>query len=665
MRVGRPIAVFALTLFFLFSLAKTTIAAATPSLSTSTSSSSSSSSSTSPAIETAKQGWVRVGVVVASRSGLKDDKPLQYAYSDGERLQKVLRSLGQMAAEHLHFIRTESAVDLLHQAEVVGRQIATLRQGGSKVLLQFYYTGHGGGRSFHLGGEQVGFGEVKALLEKGNPEARIYVLDVCQGASFFASKGFTTTQPVRVAIELDKATKGEVTISSSASEEQAYEVKTLGGSIFTSHWEMALRGAGDRNRDGQVTLFEAYNYAYDQTVAFSRENLNLPQHPSFSIDLTGAKDLQLTRPGNDQGGLLFRECPVGTYALLDTKRGIPVGEMRIPEVGDYSLALEPGVYRIDHMPSRGFALTAQAEVAQASLTALRAEHFIRKARKSALGKGSAQPYGFTAEDEPGLTPGSASHFAPSLAPSLAQWDFVVFGSLRSPDQGFAREAFMAASPSGFDMREQFDLRGGFARPELGMTWGLQTLKRGREGVLQGFMGGFQVLAESFTYHYAAEGREPTFGGASGSGLGASTGAQAGSGPKVAVTRRMQVTPLIFGLVGVKHFFGPSFGLTVDASAGVMRQSVHLDNRIASESHGVFESEQDLSGWGYAFDGHIVPSYAMRLPGASEWVRFGLRLGAGYRMIEEVSDQHGNSIGLSPTWAWRAGLQIGLSGGRLW
>lgn len=601
----------------------------------------------SAGIEPAKTGWVRVGVVVASRTGLKDDKPLQYAYSDGERLRQVLRSLGQMSPEHLHFIRTESAAELLRQAEIVGKQIAALRHEGNKVMVQFYYTGHGGGRSFHLGGEQVGFGEVKALLEKGQPEARIYVLDVCQGASFFASKGFTTTQPVRVAIELDKATRGEVTISSSASEEQAYEVKTLGGSIFTSHWEMALRGAGDRNRDGQVTLFEAYNYAYDQTVAFSRENLNLPQHPSFSIDLTGAKDLQLTRPGSEQGGLLFRECPVGTYALLDTRRGIPVGEMRIPEVGDYSLALEPGLYRIDHMPARGLALTAQAEVAQATLTPLRAEHFVPKPRKPALGKGS----GLIGADE---------HPPAFAVNNPSPWDFVVFGSMRSPDQGFGREGFLLAEPGGLNLQDQFGLQGGFAKPELGMTWGLQTLKRSKSGYFKDFMGGFQILWENFAFEYAAVGHEPTFGGV------VNESNPAALGPKVDVTRNLHVSSLNIGLVGARHFFGYGpFDFAADASLGALRQGVRVKNRIDSEAYGLYESQRDLSGWGYACDAHILPSMGLRLPGASEWLRLGLRLGLGYRAVESVVDKEGYEVSLPATWVWRVGLQLGLSGGRPW
>jgi hypothetical protein len=578
-------------------------------------------------------GWVRVGVVVASKSGLEGDKPLQYAYTDGERLQTLLRGLGQMRPENLHLIRTESAEVLRSQLEVIGRQMEALHADGSKVMLQFYYTGHGGGNKFHLGGEQVSFGEVKGLLEKGKPQARVYVLDVCQGASFFASKGFNTTQPVRVAIDLDKATKGEVTISSSASEEQAYEVKTLGGSIFTSHWEMALRGAGDRNHDGQVTLFEAYNYAYDQTVAFSRENLNLPQHPSFSIDLTGAKDLQLTRPFSDQGGVLFRNCPTGTYALLDVKRGIPVGEMRIPDDGEFSLALEPGLYRIDHTPTRGPTLSAQAEVSRIALTPILPTHFGLRPRSAAVGKGSEfTPIG----DE-------SDRFQRVQAVEVSSWDFNVFAALRGADRGLDKEAFLETSGESPDLQVQGEFVGG----KPGMSLGVQTMRPGAFG----FRGGFQFIYETFDATFRGTGSDFTLSGVA---------------LPVRVERQLHVTPILIGLMAQRSLVNwKSMNMAMDASVNAVHESVRSENVILSPLYGESKTSQEWSGWGYGVETHVIPSFAVRLPSASgDWLRCGMRLGLGYHVFESLENDR-ETVAMQGTWHWRMGLQLGLSGGHAW
>jgi|GEM_PF-6306520 len=580
------------------------------------------------------EDWVRFGVIVASREGLPGDKTLQYAYADGMRLEKLLRGLGQMDSAHVRLLRVESASALRAQLDGIGDAIAAQRAGGRKVMLQFYYTGHGGARQFHVGGEQVGFGEVKALLEKGRPEARIYVLDVCQGASFFASKGFSATQPVRVAIDLDKATRGEVTISSSASEEQAYEVRTLGGSIFTSHWEMALRGAGDRNHDGQVTLFEAYNYAYDQTVAFSRETLNLPQHPSFSIDLTGAKDLLLTRPGAEQGGFIFHRCPVGVYSLLDIKRGAPVGEMRIPEIGDYSLALEPGAYRIDHTPAQGPVVSALAEVSGMSLTPVHIGLFGKRPKGFALGKGSEK---VTWAEEPrgGVFWGGGADASP--------WIWNSWAGLLTRDRVFAWEDFLP----GAEIDAKWSLAGSDNSGGFGTGFGLQTLKSGGSH----FLGGFHFGFDRFLGRYRAEGHEEM------------PGLPAGQSPDLTLQTRVNSTALQFGPMVATPLWGRRrFLVSADILAGVVYRNLHVTSETVSQAYGPSRSERDYSGWGYALEGYLTPGFHWVLPGLQENLRLGLRLGGGFHGAEEAEGKDG-VIPLHSVWIGRMGLQISLAGGR--
>lgn len=294
--------------------------------------------------------WVRVGVVVASARGIEGDRPLRYAHRDGERLEAMLGSVGQVEPANLFLLKAEGKDGFLADLARIGERITELKSARRKVFLQFYFSGHGGAKRFHFADGSLSFDEVKAALGGSKADARVYVLDVCFGASFFNSKGFRTAPPVQLQLEMDQAARGEVTISSSSMDEQAYEVKSLGGSIFTSHWIMALRGAGDRNRDGQVTLFEAYNYAYDRTSGYSAETLDRPQHPSFQMDLTGARDVTLARLLQTSTGILFKGCPAGLYNVVDLQRGIQIGELRIPEGEEFTLALEPGKYRVFYMP---------------------------------------------------------------------------------------------------------------------------------------------------------------------------------------------------------------------------------------------------------------------------------------------------------------------------
>ena len=335
------------------------------------------------------ESWVRVGVVAAASDGLEGDRPLRYAYRDGERLEKMLGSVGQIEAANLFLIKAENQAAFKASLGRIGARIAALKGQGRKVFLQFYYSGHGGARKFHLSDGALAFDEVKAALGGDLADARVYVLDVCFGASFFNAKGFRTAPPVQLQMELDPAARGEVLISSSSVDEQAYEVKTLGGSIFTSHWIMALRGAGDRNRDGQVTLFEAYNYAYDRTSGYSAETLDRPQHPSFQMDLTGARDMTLARLLKTTTGILFQGCPAGLYNVVDLQRGIQIGELRIPQGEEFTLALEPGHYRVQYQPGRGPSQAADLELTGTAMARLPFAAFQAQTAQAGVAKGGS------------------------------------------------------------------------------------------------------------------------------------------------------------------------------------------------------------------------------------------------------------------------------------
>lgn len=340
------------------------------------------------AVSAPDDSWVRMGVIVASQNGLGEDRPLRFAYRDGEKLERMLATVGQIAPADLFMFKREDRKGLLASLADAGARMAEIKASGRKVFLQFYYTGHGEAHYFHFRDGRVSFDEVKEALGAARADARVYVLDVCYGASFFNSKGFSVAPPLQLRMDVERAARGEVTISSSAVDEQAYEVRTLGGSIFTSHWIMALRGAGDRNRDGQVTLFEAYNYAYDRTSGYSAETLARPQHPSFQMDLTGARDMMLARHMESSTGLLFQACPAGNYSLLDMQRGIQIGELRMPQGEEFSLALEPGRYRVQYLPPRGEAVAADVELKDGGMTRLPFAAFSARAAAPGVAKGS-------------------------------------------------------------------------------------------------------------------------------------------------------------------------------------------------------------------------------------------------------------------------------------
>ena len=95
-----------------------------------------------------------------------------------------------------------------------------------------------------------------------------------------------------------------------------------------------------------MTLFEAYAYAYDRTVADTAESAAGAQHPTFSYDLAGNGDLVLTDVASRHEGVYFpRQAPSGVYFLVD-RQGFVAAEINKGDGVDRRVALSPGRYRV-------------------------------------------------------------------------------------------------------------------------------------------------------------------------------------------------------------------------------------------------------------------------------------------------------------------------------
>ena len=55
-----------------------------------------------------------------------------------------------------------------------------------------------------------------------------------------------------------------------------------------------MRGAADTTKEKQVSLNEAYKYAYNKTLLKTENSGQGIQHPNYEIKLTGAGDIILT-----------------------------------------------------------------------------------------------------------------------------------------------------------------------------------------------------------------------------------------------------------------------------------------------------------------------------------------------------------------------------------
>jgi hypothetical protein len=77
--------------------------------------------------------------------------------------------------------------------------------------------------------------------------------------------------------------EGRVILSSARADQVSTERPALGNGVFTYFLLKGLRGEADRNRDGIVSLNEAYQYVYYKT----KDETNGIQYPQFEGRVVG------------------------------------------------------------------------------------------------------------------------------------------------------------------------------------------------------------------------------------------------------------------------------------------------------------------------------------------------------------------------------------------
>jgi hypothetical protein len=288
----------------------------------------------------------RFAVIAGNDRGGGDTRPLLYAGADARKVYDILTRLGGVQAEDANLIVDGSAADLQAALGKVERQAAEATRRGEKTALFFYYSGHAKDGALRLGDSRLPIETLKALVTAAPVDIRIAILDSCRSGAMTRSKGARKAPAFQIESESPRDAKGLVILTSSASDEDSQESDLIGGSYFSHHLTSGLLGGADRSGDGRVTLFEAYAYAYDRTVADTADSAAGTQHPTFSYDLAGNGDLVLTDvAARHEGIYLPRQAPSGVYFMVDGQ-GFVAAEIDKGEGVDRRVALAPGRYRV-------------------------------------------------------------------------------------------------------------------------------------------------------------------------------------------------------------------------------------------------------------------------------------------------------------------------------
>ena len=393
-------------------------------------------------------------VLVGNDAGAADEPRLRFAETDAVKLHDALRELGDFPPENLVLLRGERPASARGALIAVNDRVRDSVAAGRQVVLLVYYSGHADADALHLGDGRLPLRELEQLVRGSAATVRLLVVDACRSGALTQAKGGSRAPPFPVAIEPRLAGEGAVFLTSTAVNEEAQESDAIGGSFFTHYLVSALLGAGDQNDDGQVSIEEAYRFAYENTLRASSRSAIGIQHPTFHYDLRGQGSLGLTFPFRDAERAQLR-FPAGLAFLV--LRGDGDGPV-VAEVGPADrqrrLSLKPGRYFVrgrgrDYLLEGTLSLAAGGNqlVEERQLARVQYARLVRKggADRPALSVLGGYQAATSLWSDGGLCQGGFA--GPALALSRLTVDLAI-GACRSRDP----RQFLEATADVFDAR---------------------------------------------------------------------------------------------------------------------------------------------------------------------------------------------------------------------
>lgn len=305
---------------------------------------------TAPSSKSSIKAPYKRAIVIGNNQGNGQEKRLRYAKSDAHKLYRTLHQLGGFKTSHIDLMLGQTADRIRARLAQIRTSFLRIKRETPHrpTLLLFYYSGHADGRTLHMGSTQLGFSWLRTWLKTSPAQIRLAILDTCQSGQITRTKGARRVSkevPLPPVIR-HTTTHGMALITSSGVGEDSHEIDQLRGSVFTHYLVSGLHGAADRDRDGKVSLREAYSYAYQRTISHTIFLSSGIQHPSFRNELHGHGHLILSKPKQASAKIHFGAQLTGTYFVLNQNRNRLLAEVKKEKGRPVQIGLHSGRYTI-------------------------------------------------------------------------------------------------------------------------------------------------------------------------------------------------------------------------------------------------------------------------------------------------------------------------------
>jgi len=334
----------------------------------------------------------RIALVVGANLAGADRVPLRWAVADAERIAALLTEMGGVAPADCIVLREPTRRALLDGLAVVRGRAGEPRVGDGRTEVVVYYSGHADEQGLLLGRETFSYRELKDAMHGLSADVGIGILDACASGVITRLKGgrlqpgFLTDESMQM--------KGYAFLTSSSENEAAQESERIKGSYFTHALLTGLRGAADATGDGRVTLNEAYQYAFNETLSQTTATQGGAQHPSYDIRMAGTGDVVITDVRETSCTIVLGPEFDGRFYVRNAKR-VLVAELYKPAGRTVELGLEPGRYDI-HYEQEPQLLDTTVSLVDGDRKALERDAFRPVKRAATQGRGADEE----AEAEP-------------------------------------------------------------------------------------------------------------------------------------------------------------------------------------------------------------------------------------------------------------------------
>jgi uncharacterized caspase-like protein len=237
---------------------------------------------------------------------------LKYSVNDAQKFFRYLVEVNQIPKENIWLLLDEEA-NLEKIKSVLGTQIR--RKAGKDDMVIIYLAGHGtterdasspdgdglekyilphNANPRDLYASAMPMSEVARVFNRISSERLVFISDTCySGAAGGRTVPILGTRAQLSGAFLDRLSqgKGRMILTASDSNEVSVEKDELGHGVFTYYLLEALRGKGDLDGDGLITLDEVYRYVSMKVPQATEQG----QHPVKKGEMVGEIILGIAR----------------------------------------------------------------------------------------------------------------------------------------------------------------------------------------------------------------------------------------------------------------------------------------------------------------------------------------------------------------------------------